>query len=158
MRVIIGVPHCRFVINKPKEMETVEFFAIHKQDQKDAFIGIAVKVVQTVGDDSIHTMAEIVETYKGLSYSKLAEKVKNLSKTTVRQLVDEMSNNDGPVTPVTFEQSRFGREAANIYEGELLQEVKSIFKNEFAPIRSELSELILGVDEFAAYKGVQGSW
>ncbi|MDO6905505.1 hypothetical protein PXZ03_19625, partial [Acinetobacter baumannii] len=60
--------------------------------------------------------------------------------------------------PIEYAQSIFGREASNIFDKGREAEIKSIFQNYFGPIRSELSELILDTDEYAAYKGVQGSW
>lgn len=156
MRIIIGVPHCRFLIHKASDTEATEFFAIHKQTP-EGFLGLAIRTFDVYDESGIHSTAEILETFTGLSYSKLAEKVKNLSKAAIRAYVDEMSANTDVVTPVEFQQSRFGREAASIFEDEE-DEVKQIFKERFGPIRSELSELILGIDELAAYKGVQGSW
>lgn len=163
MKVIIGVPHCRFMLTrvtpeKANILELTEFFAVHRQTE-DGFLGLAIKVVNSYDSRcDHHKTVEILERYEGLSYSAVAEKVKNMSKVAVRNLVDELSVSADAINPIEYAQSRFGREAANIFDDTEVHEVKAIFRDEFGPIRSELNELILGSDEYAAYKGVQGSW
>ncbi|WP_247791349.1 hypothetical protein [Acinetobacter baumannii] len=161
-RVIIGVPHCRFMVTKTtkneKVLELTEYFAVHKHTQ-DEVLGLAIKAVDYHDNKGgYHRTVEILEKYEGLSYSTVAEKVKNLSKAAVRNLVDELSTNSDSINPIEYAQSIFGREASNIFDKGREAEIKSIFQNYFGPIRSELSELILDTDEYAAYKGVQGSW
>ncbi len=161
-RVIIGVPHCRFMVTKTttneKVLELTEYFAVHKHTQ-DEVLGLAIKAVDYHDNKGgYHRTVEIREKYGGLSYSTVAERVKNLSKAAVRNLVDELSTNSDSINPIEYAQSIFGREASNIFDKGREAEIKSIFQNYFGPIRSELSELILDTDEYAAYKGVQGSW
>lgn len=47
-RVIIGVPHCRFMVTKTttneKVLELTEYFAVHKHTQ-DEVLGLAIKAV-----------------------------------------------------------------------------------------------------------------
>lgn len=46
--------------------------------------------------------SEILEKYEGLSYSTVAEKVKNLSKAAVRNLVDELSTNSDSINQLNM--------------------------------------------------------
>ncbi|MFH4094403.1 hypothetical protein WAI78_19295, partial [Acinetobacter baumannii] len=96
-RVIIGVPHCRFMVTKTttneKVLELTEYFAVHKHTQ-DEVLGLAIKAVDYHDNKGGYLRTvEILEKYEGLSYSTVAERVKNLSKAAVRNLVDELSTN-----------------------------------------------------------------